>query len=299
MSGGLRSGYASARAVRGLWIKWPLVAAAVAVVAALPSTRAAGPSHEATTSAAARQEARAAIPLSKVDPAYRRKVGEVLADPSIFRRMPTNVVDCNPEMFTFLAQNPEVLTEIWRHLDVSKVEVIRTSASTFDLRDNAGTTGALAVVEQTCERGAQNRIVMYAEGSYEGKPFHGPVSARCVLLLRSGSVRETNGRDYVAARLDSFVKIDRATVEIMAQVAHPFVGRTADRNFADTLAFISNLSYTAEQQPETIVELAGQLKTVDTDRRAHLGELARECAEAATALKVSRAVQAAGNTTAR
>src|SRR5262249_27433493 len=148
----------------------------------------------------------------KVDPKYRRQVSEVLNEPSVFRRLPTNVIDCRPDLFTFLAQNPEVLTEIWRELGVSRVELVRTGDTTFDLRDNAGTTGKLYIVEQTCDAAAQNRVVMYAEGSYDGMPFNKPVGARCVFLLRSGSIRETNGRDYVAARLDSFVKLDRTSV---------------------------------------------------------------------------------------
>lgn len=287
MRGGLRSRYASARARAGL-------CRAVLLFGILAGgARAHGEqSHEASTSQAAQQDAVAAIPLAKVDPAYRRQVSAVLSDPSLFRRMPTNVVDCQPELFTFLGENPEVLTEIWRALGVSKVELTRTGANTYDLRDNAGTTGKLVVVEQVCEPGAQNRIVMYAEGSYEGKPFSKPVGARCVLLLRSGSMRETNGRQYVAARLDSFVKLDRTSVEIMAQVAHPFVGKTADRNFADTLSFISNLSFTAERRPETIVELSGELEHVDQPRRTQFVEVSQRCAEAGKAWQLSRAHQA-------
>jgi hypothetical protein len=108
-------------------------------------------------------------------------------------------------------------------------------------------------------------------------------------------MRETNGRTYVAARLDSFVKLDRTSVEIMAQVAHPFVGKTADRNFADTLSFVSNFSYTAERRPDSIVELAGQLAAVEAPRRTRLAVLARECADAGAAWEISRAEQTGGD----
>jgi hypothetical protein len=293
MSGGLRSQYASARRLRQL-----CAAAALFAAAAVGAARAENPS-EASTSSAARQDATQAIPLSKIDPQFRRAVNDVLADPSLFRRMPTNVVDCRPEMFTFLAQNPEVLTEIWRELGVSKVELVRTGENSFDLRDHAGTTGKLWVVEQACDAAAQNRIVMYAEGAFEGKPFTRSVGARCVFLLRSGSVEETNGRRYVAARLDSFVKLDRTTVEIMAQVAHPFVGKTADRNFADTLSFISNLSYTAERRPESIVKLSGDLENVAPPRREQFAVVARQCAADGAAWEVSRAASAATDTATR
>jgi hypothetical protein len=297
MVGGLRSRYASARALRPLRRAAALLLAGVWLAASLPASFA-DESGEASTSQATRQQAARAIPLAKVDPKYRQQVSEVLADPSIFRRMPTNVVDCQPDLFTFLAQNPEVLTEIWRNLGVSKVELTRTAENTFELHDNAGTTGTLHVVEQTCDDGAQNRIVMYAEGSYDGKPFNKPVGARCVLVLTSGSVKETNGRFYVASRLDSFVKLDRASVEFMAQIAHPFVGKTADRNFADTLSFVSNLSYTAEERPERIVSMASELTEVSTSRRERLASLARECAEAGAAWKLTRQGQSAVETAA-
>jgi hypothetical protein len=284
LSGGLRSRYASARA-----LCWLCRIASLSFILAAAAVASAEDAHEASTSNAARQDAIKAIPMAKVDAKYRRQVSEVLSDPSLFRRLPTSVVDCQPEMFTFLAQNPEVLTEIWRELGVSRVELTRTGENSFDLRDNAGTKGNVYIVEQTCDAAAQNRVVMYSEGSYDGKPFSKPVGARCVFLLRSGSIRETNGRQYVAARLDAFVKIDRATVEVMAQVAHPFVGKTADRNFADTLTFVSNLSYTAERRPDSIVDLSTKLSQVDEVRRVEFGKVARRCAADEAAWQVSQA----------
>jgi hypothetical protein len=261
-----------------------------ALLATVSSSSAAEP-QGATTADSARQEARRAVPLAKIDPAYRQQVAEVLADPSLFRRLPTNVVDCRPKMFTFLAVNPEVLVEIWRDMGLSRVELTRTGENTFDLRDHAGTTGKLVVVEQSCDDNAQNRIVMYAEGSYDGKPFQRPVGAQCVLVLRSGSVRETNDRDYVAARLDSFVKLDRASIELLAQAVHPFVGKTADRNFADTMSFVSSFSYTAEKRPQIIEDIADDLDAVDEPRRTRLVAIAHDCSKVGAAWEAGRAQQ--------
>jgi len=273
-------------------------AALILLLALAPKLRAAEP-HAASTSDKARDEARRGVPLAKVDPAYRDAVRDVLADPSLFRRLPTNVVDCRPELFTFIAQNPEVLVEIWRHLGVSRVELTRVDDKTFRLADGAGTTGKLVVVEQTCESHAQNRIVMFAEGSYDGKPFQRPISAQCVLVLCSGSTEETNGRPYVAARLDSFIKLDRMSLEVVAKAVHPFVGQTADRNFADTLSFVSNLSYTAEKRPASIEQLAVEVQNLDQPRRAQLTKLAYDCADAGRQWRLSRAQQASAQVQAR
>ncbi len=242
----------------------------------------------ASTSDEARAEARRSVPLAKVDPAYRQAVSDVLSKPTLFRRLPTNVIDCHPDLFTFLAQNPEALVEIWRHLGVSQCKLTRVDDRTFDISDGAGTTGKLIVVEQTCERDAQNRIVMFAEGSYDGKPFQRPISANCVLVLTSGSMEETNGRRFVASRLDSFIKLDRMSLELVAKAVHPFVGQTADRNFADTLSFVSTFSYTAEHRPQSIEKLAFEVEQLDEPRRKQLTKLAYECAQAGQAWQLSR-----------
>jgi hypothetical protein len=130
------------------------------------------------------------------------------------------------------------------------------------------------IVNQQCQPGAQNRLVLFVEGAYEGKPFPKPLRAECVIVLQSGSVVESDGRTYVASRLDTFVRIDQASLELFAKVLQPLVGRTADRNFADTMKFVGNFSQAAELEPERIERLAGSLSKVTPARRKQLTSLA-------------------------
>ena len=245
------------------------------------------PTHAAesatsTTSKAAKTEAMRAIPIKRIAPQYRQRVQAVLNDTSLYRRLPTMTVDCHPEMFTFLAQNPDALVQIWRKLDISNVELVRTSGDSFRLADNVGTVGKLTIVEQKCEPGAQNRLVLYAEGQYDGKPFKRPVRAQCVMLLRSGSMKETNGKHYVAARFDTFIHIDRTSLELFARAIHPLVGKNADRNFVDTMQFISSMSQAAETRPATIARLTQSLPHVAKDRKTELIDIAYDCSSVAS-----------------
>lgn len=292
MVGGLRFACGLSRAPRGR-------AAALLVTLAVAGVARAGQPSAASTSDETQAEARRNIPMAKIDPAYRPAVAAVLADPTIFRRMPTSVVDCHPDLFTFLARNPEVMVEMWRRLGVSQVSLTRLDERTCRISDGAGTTGTIVVVEQTCEPGAQNRIVMLANGSFEGKPFKQPIGAQCVLVLTSGSKEETNGRRFVASRLDAFIKLDRVGLELVAKAVHPFVGQTADRNFTDTMLFVSNLSFTAEKRPESIEQLAIEMENLDQPRRQGLTKVAYECAEAGRKWELNRARQASLETTAR
>ncbi len=248
-------------------------------------------SYPATTSDTARQEATRAIPLANIAPKHRRQVRRIVHDTTVYRRLPTCMVECHPELFTHLAKNPEVMVAIWREMGISRVQLTRTGPGSFDLRDGAGTTGQLFLVEQKCDEHAQNRLVMLAEGSYEGKPLNRPIKAQCVLLLRSGSVVETNGRRYVAARLDTFIHVDRTALKLFAKALHPLVGRTADANFSDTMTFVGHLSHIAEDRPDAIDRLAGRLSGVPTAGKNQLVQIAYQCADDHSAWQDERFVQ--------
>ncbi|MCH2114360.1 MAG: hypothetical protein MK171_05550 [Pirellulales bacterium] len=230
---------------------------------------------QATTSQEAKKEAVRAIPLGRVGQTHRRDVQRVLADSSLYRRLPMGVVACDPDMFTFLMRHPEMLVEIWRELGISRVDMQRVDANNFRLNDNVGTTAQLSIVEEQCEPGAQNRIIMYAEGAYEGKPFKRAVRAQCVLLLRSGSFEETDGKKYVAARLDTFVRIDRNSIKLFAKAMHPWVGKTADANFMDTLSFISNLSQASTTNLASVEKLVLKLPRISPQLQQEMLSIAR------------------------
>ena len=250
-------------------------------------------SSSSTTSRQARAEALRAIPFQKIAPEYRQQVKQVLNDTSLYRRLPTMTVECHPPLFTYLAENPDVLVQVWRRLGISSVDLVRVGDNKFRMTDSVGTVGSLAIVEQQCDQSAQNRLVMYAEGAYEGKPFKKPVRAQCVLLLRSGSVQETNGRHYVATRLDTFLRIDRTSLKLFAKAVHPLVGQMADRNFSDTIKFVGNMSQAAETRPLTIERLANSLSQVSPNQKRQLVLLTRECARKSSGTADDRIARAA------
>lgn len=251
-----------------------LLGSIAAVVLAPQGVVAAEPSEvEATSSPEARQEARQAIPWQKLSPQERRGVEQIVDNASIYRRMPTRVIDCDPEVFNFLGQNPEVVTEIWRMMGVCQLKLERNGPDRFSATDASGTVGGVRILHGDWNAGAQNKVLVYSEGTYCGKPFPRPVKARSISLLRSGSVIETNGRPYVTARLDTFVVIDRWGVELVAKTVQPLLASTADHNFDETMKFVSTFSKTSENNPAGMQRLADKLELVSLDRRQRMAEL--------------------------
>jgi hypothetical protein len=236
-------------------------------------------SGEPTSSRAARDEAVRAIPWRALAQNDRRTAQIIVKNASFYRRLPTRVIDCDPEMFNFLLQHPEVVIDVWRVMGISQVKLEKLADGTYRGTDGAGTTGMVRFLFSNWGPGAQNVAVVYADGKYEGKPFIAPLKAQSILLLRTGAVQETNGRHYVTVRIDSFVRIEQLGVELIAKTVQPWISKTADHNLIETLSFLSNFSRTAERNPQGMQRLATRLASVDEPTRSELVALCFRTAE--------------------
>lgn len=261
------------------------VAAAVGVVLALnlmavqawsadkasPSARVSNSpsSLEASTSDASRRDAVRSIPLGKLSAERRAKVESVLADASVFRRLPVRVVDCDPDMYLFLVRHPDVVVNIWEAFKISRLQLRETGEGRFRIAETTGTTTNIEYVYQS-----HDTHVIYGEGVYQGPLLGKPVKGRGVIVLKSGYVQETNDRYYITSRMDCFLCIEPAGAELVTKTVSPLVGKTVDNNFIQTLSFLGSLSRTAEVNSRGVQRLATQLSHVSPDVRIKLVELA-------------------------
>jgi hypothetical protein len=264
-----------------------LICCAGSAIAASPT--------QATSSRAARDEAIRSVPLDKLSPDVKDKVAATLAGASIYRRLPIQVTDCDPDLYLFLVRHPEVVVNIWEVMQISNVALKRTGPETFRASDGAGTLCNVKVCY-----GDHETHVIYAEGSYEGPLFSRPVRAKCVLLLKSGYVQETNGRYFVTSRMDTFVQIEHAGVELLAKTLQLLVHRSADYNFVETAGFLGTISRTAEVNPNGMQRLAGKLANLEPEVRDRFIELSlevgkrarqREAVQASAFAPLSKAAQ--------
>jgi hypothetical protein len=224
-----------------------------------------------------RQEAIKSIPLDKLDDDFRAKVSFVTNQAGIFRRLPVQVIDCDPDLYQFLVRHPEVIVNIWELMGISKVTMERTGPISYDTSDHAGSRGSIHFCYSD-----QDTQLIYAEGAYEGPLFPRPLRARCVLLLKSAHVRENNNRDYVTCRMDAFIHIDNLGVDLLAKTFQPLVTKSADYNFTETAAFVSMVSKTAERNSRGMVRLAAKLKATEPEVRQQFAAVASQVGDRAS-----------------
>ncbi len=67
----------------------------------------------------------------------------VVQNPSLFRRVPVQVIDCDPNLYLFLVRHPEVVVNIWQVMGISRVTLEQTGPDSYKGDDAAGTTGTV------------------------------------------------------------------------------------------------------------------------------------------------------------
>jgi hypothetical protein len=230
--------------------------------------------NRATSSIAARKDALAAIPRDKLTPEQIEKVRSVVNKPSLYRRLPTQVIRCDPDLYLFVMNHPEVLANIWQLMGIEDVVLQPTLDGRFLADDGAGTRGKGEFLYRSFDT-----HLVYAEGSYDGPMFNKAVDGACLVLLKSGYNREPDGNYYVTVRLDLFVRLDHAGLDFLAKTFQPLVVKVADYNFVATTSFLQSLSRTAEVNPNGMRRLAENLVHLDPAVRSEFIETTALVAE--------------------
>lgn len=239
-------------------ILWGSVFAVVCMTfGASVAQAAASPLLSVSTTAQNRNESIKAIPFDQMGEQVKARVWRVVSKPSIYRRLPTQTIDCDPDLYVFLVRYPEVLVNIWQLMGVTKVQMKRTGPFSFDASDGVGTTTKVELVY-----GRPDLHVYYANGFYEGPLLHNRITGRCVIVLRSAYAKQGD-RLLVTVKLDTFVDLDNIGAEIFAKTLHPLIGKTADFNFTETARFMGQVSQASETNGPGMERLAAKLSNVD------------------------------------
>jgi hypothetical protein len=224
----------------------------------------------------ARKEAIAAMPLAQLTPEQRENVAAVLGKTTIYRRLPPAVACCDPELYLFIVDHPEILANIWQLMEIEDVVLQPVSANRYVADDGDGTKGELEFLHR-----GPNLHLIYAEGRYDGPLFTQPITGKSVLLIRSSYVREPDGHYYVTTQMDAFVQLDNVGLDLLAKTFQPLVCRVADYNFLVTAQFVEALSRTAEVNQMGMQRLAANLKHLSPQVRDDFANLALEVSQRA------------------
>ena len=238
---------------------------------------------QAHTSEAVKQSVIQSLPLDKLDAQGRAKVHNVVSNVTMFRRLPVQVVDCDPDLYLFVVRHPDVIVNTWRTLKISQLQLKETGTDKFQMKEVSGTTADLELLYK-----GHDTHILYAEGNYEGAILKQKVRGQALFVLKTGYVRETDNRYYITSRLDVLLSVDPGAVELVTKTIQPIIGKIADNNFSQTVAFVSSLSRTTELNSMGVQRMALQLPDVRPEVRNQFASLADTIAQKPTAVSLRR-----------
>ncbi len=219
------------------------------------------------------------IPLQQLNRDTQALVNDVIDKPSFFRRMPTQNIDCDPQMFQHLVRYPEVLVNIWDVMGITKVEVNRTGPYTFTADDGVGTTCKCDLVF-----GNDKIHIYYGSGAYKGSMAPRQINGRCVCVLYSSTAMSPDNHPTINGSMDVFLKLDNLGADLLTRTLSPLVGKTADYNFVESAKFLAQISQVCEHNPTGAQILASKLTKVQPQIRDEFARIAlRIGGESATA----------------
>jgi len=239
----------------------------------------------------AQQDARRQLPYDKLSGDARRKVDAVLASVTFYRRLPTQIIRCDPDLFHFMTTRPDVTVNIWQVLDLSNIRLSRTGEATFRADDSAGTQSDVQFLYAT-----RDTLLIYAVGTYQGPLFVSPIRGGALLFLKTGYIREQGGQTYVTTRLDAFFRVESLGADLLTRTLRPLVNDNADKNFHEAALFLRNLSRAAEVDPDYMDRLSRKLTNISEADRQRFAELALQAAERAVRVNIRKASHVADAT---
>ncbi len=174
------------RAIAGLILS--LIFSCIASLLAAQAAAAEAAPPAGINTKAAREEATNAIPWMSLDRKTQAAVQDVIANTSIYRRLPPQTIDCEPDLFLNLLKNPELVVNMWTTLGVTKMSMDRLGPGNYRLSDGEGTSGSARVLASS-----DDMHLIISDGSYIGSMYPRPIKGRCVLLLRHQFARINAG----------------------------------------------------------------------------------------------------------
>ena len=222
-----------------------------------------------TNSRSVRKEAQRNIPYNQLTAETKKKLMPIVDKPSIYRRLPITSIDIDPDMFLFLIRQPEVVVNIWQLMGVTQMTVDRTGPFKFLTNDGAGAVSNVELIY-----GTNKKHIYYAEGDYSGPLLKRKLKGRAVMVLNTEYSYGPGGKPMTTNSLDVFLKVENATVSLVAKTLNPIIGPTADHNFVESLKFLQRLNETTENNGTGIQRMAYRLTSLTDKVRDQFIEVA-------------------------
>lgn len=210
----------------------------------------------------------ASLPTDRLTKTATSQIAEIARNPSLYRRLNAQTVNCDEEMFLFLVRKPEAMIGLWDLMGITNVRSHRVSPFKFAANDGSGTRCEVDLLY-----GDRHLHVYVAKGIYDGQYTQKPLRGRGLFILRSKYHTDAKGSTTVTGTLQCYVKLDSLGADLLARSFGGLIGKSADHNFAETAGFMGQVYQASQRNPDGMLEMVDAMPQVDPSTRT---EFARQ-----------------------
>lgn len=227
--------------------------------------------EQGTSTKAVREQARQAFPLAQLNGEQQRLASSVLGDISLFRRLPTVKCPVDSRVYQFFIEHPEVAVQVWKVLGISRLELRRTSPTTFFADTGDGSTGNIQLLLKT-----PTQCIVYCDGMFKSPVLTKSIKARTIVVLNSSFQKQADGTPLVTHSVDMFVSFPSLAVETIARLVSPLSYKYADRNMEEISSFLRMMDLSMARQPGWVEQVVILMEGLAPECRDRLLKLTAE-----------------------
>lgn len=223
------------------------------------------PLAKAASDKKTRQESITAISQIPLTPQNSAQAYSVLNNISVFRRLPVFRIPADGEFVKYLANNPDIVVNIWEKIGISQISVLEQGKGLYRVSDIAGTSGTMKNLWS-----GENGVLYYMEGGYRGNLLARHVRGKALILVRFNVQRDASGLEYTTCFVDTFLSLDQDFYDAATKLLFPMLGRVADNNLEQSLFFVYWYSDRCKRSPYNMASFALELKNARLETRQGL-----------------------------
>jgi hypothetical protein len=193
------------------------------------------------------------IPVEQLS-AQQSAVKQILRDPTIVARGPSEKFACKPEHYEFFLEHPDRAVLAWRKLGAKCVAITDRGGGQFGWGDEFGSDLAW----ETVHHDAHLRI-WYAHGKVRPAPMLPLVSVELVLVMHHAEIAAVGGA-AIEHHADLFLRTDSKTALLFARLMGTSTTKAAEQGLTQLQLFFSALTWYLDQHSDQAEKIMAELE---------------------------------------
>jgi hypothetical protein len=190
------------------------------------------------------------IPFESLSINFRDKVRTVAEKPTLAAPGPAESFGCQPEMYDWLLNHPDVAVRLWRVLGAKVAPVTDEGNGWFSWRDGHGSE-----VRWTTALDANRIRIWFAEGRVKPGLLIPSVGMKAVVLLDHRSIVGEKNRPGVGHQAHLYLASDNRAIALGARILGASAPRLAEQFLAQLEMFFGALAWYLDQDADRAARL--------------------------------------------